>query len=92
MNTTPRRRWSQISVREVALVLVALGFGLAWYSEHREWAPVRSCIAEVRDGALTREISCDIDGGRVDVLVTAKGVVWVQDAGSPPRSDSGHPK
>lgn len=89
MNSKPARRWLQISIREAALALVALGFALAWFSEHREWAPVRSCLAEVRDGALSREVTCHIDGRPVDVLITANGIIWVQDkTAAPDRGDS----
>lgn len=79
MRTTPKRRWFQISIRDAALILVALGFALAWYGEHKEWEPVKKCIADVRDGGLSRAVTCDIGGRPVTVLVTGEEVVWVQD-------------
>lgn len=42
MRTTPKRRWFSVSLRELALILLALGLGLGWYRERQRWEPIRS--------------------------------------------------
>jgi hypothetical protein len=55
MSESPKRRWFQFSIREVALLVLALGFAMAWYrerkallSERETWKPIREMAASLR--------------------------------------------
>jgi hypothetical protein len=88
MSTTPKRRWFQVSIREAALVLLALGFVLAWYAERqalvaeqKKWEPVRQCAHSLSLPTLNvspwlgRYAECNIDGIPV-IIVSPNRPDW----------------
>lgn len=82
MSDTSKRRWFQVSIREAALLILAVGFAFAWYSERSTWMPVRHSIEQLRliaPAAVASpsspprvESHCVVNGYPVTVIVYPK--------------------
>lgn len=44
MTEGSKRRWCSVSLRELALILLACGLAAGWYREHTEFAPIKACV------------------------------------------------
>jgi len=51
MDAPPKRRWFQVSLREVALLLLAFGFALAWWVERRDRLAALEPWRKIREAA-----------------------------------------
>jgi hypothetical protein len=76
MSETPIRRWFQFSLREIALLLLALGFALAWYRERAFSEPLRFGVDYLRSLSTAKrreailEYTDDREGIPLTVTIT----------------------
>ena len=72
---TNKRRWFQISMREIALVVLAVGLALGWYREHSGSKLMRDAVAGLKSAKSSvrkSRKSGDLEG--FHVVVTAKRI------------------
>jgi hypothetical protein len=49
MTDAPKRGWFRFSIRELALLVLAVGLALGWYRERQAAAPFWNCVKQARD-------------------------------------------
>ena len=78
MNEASKRRWFQVTLREIALVVTAIGFALAWLGERKTSWPVRAGVEYLRSVSPASvyghsvAMECEVGGLPLEVTVSRR--------------------